>query len=214
MQVAFLVYEGLTCLDLIGPYEVWNVTPGVDVSFVAKRPGEVRVDSRAFGIVVDQALEDVPAPDVFVIPGGMEGTFAAAADEEILAWVRAAHATARLTTSVCTGSLILGAAGLLQGKRATTHWAAVPMLEQYGALYTADRVVEEGNILTAAGVSSGIDMALTAVACLVGEPTARAVQLGIEYDPQPPFDAGSPDKAGEETVRLAMAALAGNAGSD
>jgi len=207
MQVAFLAYEGLTCLDLIGPYEVLNATPGADVVFVAKRKGELRVDSKAFGIVVDNAFADVPHPDVFVIPGGMEGTFAALADDETLAWVREAHSKAELTTSVCTGSLILGAAGLLEGKRATTHWAAAAMLEPYGASYTAERVVEAGDIVTAAGVSSGIDMALAVVARLFDERTARAVQLGIEYDPQPPFDSGSPDKAGAEIKELAMAAL-------
>jgi len=207
MQVAFLAYEGLTCLDLIGPYEVWNAAPDTEVVFVARRPGEIRVDSRAFGLVVDHALADVPRPDVFVVPGGMEGTFAAAADEEILAWVREAHAHARLSTSVCTGSLILGAAGLLRGKRATTHWAAAALLEQYGATYAKERVVEDGDLLTAAGVSAGIDGALTAVARLFDDSTARAVQIGIEYDPQPPFDAGSPEKAGEAIVQLAMSAL-------
>lgn len=207
MQIAFLAYEGLTCLDLIGPYEVFNTTPGADVVFVNKKKGEIRVDSKAFGIVVDNALAEVPHPDVFVIPGGLEGTFAAAADEEILAWVREAHAHSTLSTSVCTGSLILGAAGLLEGKQATTHWAAKPMLENYGATYTPDRVVPEGKIITAAGVSSGIDMALTAVGQLFGEEIAKAVQLGIEYDPQPPFDAGSPEKAGQKIQELALQAL-------
>lgn len=211
MQIAFLAYEGLTCLDLIGPYEVFNATPGADVVFVNKTKGEIRVDSKAFGIVVDKALADVPHPDVFVVPGGLEGTFAAAADEEILAWVREAHAHATLSTSVCTGSLILGAAGILDGKPATTHWAAKAMLENYGVTFTADRVVPHGNIITAAGVSSGIDMALAAVARLFDEDTAKAVQLGIEYDPQPPFDAGSPDKAGPKIQELALQALTGGA---
>ena len=188
---------------------MFNSTPGADVILVAKKKGELRPDSKAFGIVVDHALSDVPHPDVFVVPGGIEGTFAAAADEETLAWVREAHAHATLSTSVCTGSLILGAAGLLTGKRATTHWAAQAMLEQYGATYTADRVVLEGDIVTAAGVSSGIDMALTAVARLFDEDTAKAVQLGIEYDPQPPFDTGSPQKAGARIQALAMQALGG-----
>ncbi len=209
MQIAFLAYEGLTCLDLIGPYEVFNATPGADVVFANTRKGEIRVDSKAFGIVVDHALADVPQPDVFVVPGGIEGTFAAAANEEILAWVREAHAHTTLSTSVCTGSLILAAAGILEGKRATTHWAAKAMLEQAGVAYTADRVVADGKIITAAGVSSGIDMALTAVAQLFDEDTAKAVQLGIEYDPQPPFDAGSPDKAGPKIQELALQALGG-----
>jgi transcriptional regulator GlxA family with amidase domain len=209
MKIAMLVYEGLTALDLIGPYEVLNALPGSEVVFVAKQPGELRVDSGVFGIVVDHGLSDLPRPDVFVVPGGIAGTFAAAQDEEILGWVREAHAHSTYSTSVCTGSLILGAAGLLKGKRATTHWAAVPMLEQYGATYTADRVVEEERIVTAAGVSSGIDMALRLAERLSDGKTARAVQLGIEYDPQPPFDAGSPEKAGAEIVELARVVLGG-----
>ena len=208
MQVAFLVYEGLTTLDLIGPYEVINAVPGWEVRFVAKQAGEVRVDSKAFGITVDNALADVAQPDIFVVPGGIEGTFAAAGDEEILDWVRKAHETSKWSTSVCTGSLILGAAGVLTGKRATTHWGATAMLEQYGAEFTSQRVVEDGKVMTAAGVSSGIDMALTLVGRIEGDDTARAVQLAIEYDPQPPYDAGSPEKAGPAIVELAMAALA------
>lgn len=208
MQVAFLVYEGLTTLDLIGPYEVINAVPGWEVRFVAKQAGEVRVDSKAFGITVDNALADVAQPDIFVVPGGIEGTFAAAADVEILDWVRKAHETSKWSTSVCTGSLILGAAGVLRGKRATTHWGATAMLEQYGAEFTSQRVVEDGKVMTAAGVSSGIDMALTLVGRIEGDDTARAVQLAIEYDPQPPYDAGSPEKAGPAIVELAMAALA------
>ena len=207
MKVAMLAYEGLTCLDLIGPYEVFNATPGLEPVFVNKTKGEIRVDSKAFGIVVDQSLSDLPHPDVFVVPGGLEGTFAAAGDEEILAWVREAHAHSKLSTSVCTGSLILAASGILEGSRATTHWAAKDMLENYGVRYTQERVVREGKIITAAGVSSGIDMALTAVAELVDEDTAKAVQLGIEYDPQPPFDSGSPDKAGPKLQELALQAL-------
>ncbi len=207
MQIAFLVYEGMTTLDLIGPYEVLNLVPEADVRFVAKQTGELRVDSKAFGIVVDHALADVARPDVFVVPGGRAGTFAAAQDDAILSWVREAHEHTSWTTSVCTGSLILGAAGILQGKRATTHWAAASMLEDHGASYSADRVVEDGKVITAAGVSSGIDMALGLVARLTDDDTARAIQLGIEYDPQPPFDAGSPEKAGPHVIELAMAAL-------
>ncbi len=207
MQIAFLVYEGLTSLDIIGPYEVLARIPDAEVRFVAKRAGEVSVDTGAFAFRTKHAIADVPRPDVFVVPGGTAGTFAAARDEEILRWVRQAHAHSTYTTSVCTGSLILGAAGLLEGLEATTHWAAKSMLEQYGARYTEKRVVVAGKIVTAAGVSSGIDMALRLVEKIGGEELARVTQLAIEYDPQPPFDAGSPAKAGEATVASALARL-------
>ena len=207
MQIAFLIYEGLTALDIIGPYEVLCRLPDADVRFVAKRAGEVSVDTGAFSIRARHGLADVPRPDVFVIPGGMAGTFAAAQDEEILSWVRGAHAHSRFSTSVCTGSLILGAAGLLKGVDATTHWAARALLESNGAIYTEERVVRRERIVTAAGVSSGIDMALYLMAELAGEDIARATQLAIEYDPQPPFDSGSPSKAGSEIVQLALTEL-------
>jgi putative intracellular protease/amidase len=188
MQIAFLIYEGLTALDIVGPYEVLSQIPDADVRFVAKRPGSVTVDSGAFSIGTDHKLADVPRPGVFVIPGGVAGTFAAARDPEILDWVREAHAHSRYSTSVCTGSLILGAAGLLKNTNATTHWAA--------------------KIITAAGVSAGIDMALYLMAELVGPDLAKVAQLSIEYDPSPPFDAGSPAKAGDAIVQRALAEFA------
>jgi len=204
MQIAFLIYEGLTALDIIGPYEVFNQIPGADVRFVAKQPGSIRVDSGAFSIGVDHKLADVPRPDVFVVPGGIAGTFAAAKDPEILDWVREAHAGSRYSTSVCTGSLILGAAGLLKDSDATTHWAAKTLLEQTGATYTEQRIVVSDKIVTAAGVSAGIDMALYVMGKLVGPELAKLAQLSIEYDPEPPFDAGSPAKAGEAIVQRAL----------
>ena len=204
MQIAFLIYEGLTALDIIGPYEVLNQIPSADVRFVAKQPGPIRVDSGAFSIGTDHKLADVPRPDVFVVPGGVAGTFAAAKDPEILEWVREAHAHSRYSTSVCTGSLILGAAGLLKDSNATTHWAAKAFLEQTGATYTEERVVVAGRIVTAAGVSAGIDMALYVTAELVGPDIAKLAQLSIEYDPDPPFDAGSPAKAGDAIVQRAL----------
>ena len=204
MQIAFLIYEGLTALDIIGPYEVFNQIPGVDVRFVAKQPGSIRVDSGAFTIGVDHGLSDVQRPDVFVVPGGIAGTFAAAKDPEILNWVREAHVGSRYSTSVCTGSLILGAAGLLKESNATTHWAAKALLEQTGARYTEKRVVVADKIITAAGVSAGIDMALYVMGKLVGPELAKLAQLSIEYDPEPPFDAGSPAKAGDAIVQRAL----------
>ncbi|MBW2494294.1 MAG: DJ-1/PfpI family protein [Deltaproteobacteria bacterium] len=204
MQIAFLIYEGLTALDIIGPYEVLSQIPGADIRFVAKRSGPIVVDSGAFSIGTEHKLADVPRPDVFVIPGGIAGTFAAAKDPEILDWVREAHAHSRYSTSVCTGSLILGAAGLLKDANATTHWAAKTLLEQTGATYTEERIVVAGKIITAAGVSAGIDMALYLTAELVGPDLAKLAQLSIEYDPAPPFDAGSPAKAGDAIVQRAL----------
>jgi putative intracellular protease/amidase len=204
MQIALLIYEGLTALDIIGPYEVLNQIPEVDLRFVAKKPGSIRVDSGAFTIGTEHGLADVPHPDVFVVPGGVAGTFAAAKDSAILDWVREAHEKSRYSTSVCTGSLILGAAGLLKDLRATTHWAAKSLLEQTGAIYTEERVVAADKIVTAAGVSAGIDMALYLMAELVGPDLAKLAQLSIEYDPEPPFDAGSPAKAGDALVKRAL----------
>jgi len=208
VQIAFLVYDGFTALDIVGPYEVFNQIPDVDIRFVAKRSGSIRVDSGAFSIGVAHELVSVPRPDVFVIPGGLTGTFAAAKDPEILAWVREAHAGSRHSTSVCTGSLILGAAGLLKGSIATTHWAAKELLEQTGATYSEKRVVDAGRIITAAGVSAGIDMALYVVGRLFGPELAKLAQLSIEYDPEPPFDAGSPAKAGDAIVQRVLRELA------
>jgi transcriptional regulator GlxA family with amidase domain len=204
MQIAFLIYEGLTALDIVGPYEVLSQIPDADVRFVAKRPGPIKVDSGAFSIGTDHKLADVPRPEVFVVPGGLAGTFAAAKNPEILDWVCEAHAHSRYSTSVCTGSLILGAAGLLKGTNATTHWAAKTLLEQTGATYTEERVVVADKIITAAGVSAGIDMALYLMAELVGPELAKVAQLSIEYDPDPPFDAGSPAKAGDAIVQRAL----------
>lgn len=207
MKIALLLYDGLTTLDIVGPYETLCRLPGVDLVFVAKTAGEVRVDTGRLGLVADHALADVANPDVVVVPGGGRGTLAAAADAEILDWLRAAHEGTRFTTSVCTGALVLGAAGLLEGLRATTHWAAREMLDGYGARYQEERIVREGRIMTAAGVSAGIDMGLLLAAELAGEDVAKATQLAIEYDPQPPFDCGSRAKASDEIVALALAAL-------
>ena len=208
LRIAFLVYEKLTVLDLIGPYEVLHRLPETESVFVALEPRAYAVESGLFTIGVPASLGEVPEPDILVIPGGGEGTMAAAANEEILAWVRHAHSRSLWTTSVCTGSLILSAAGILAGKRATTHWAAREMLGEGGATFTAERVVEDGRIITAAGVSSGIDMALVLAAKLRGDAVAQALQLGIEYDPQPPFDSGAIDKASEEVRALAYSVLA------
>ena len=207
MQIAILIFDGLTALDAIGPYEALRSVPGWEVRFAALEAGEVRADSGALGLVADAALEDVPDPDVVLVPGGA-GNRPLMKDGRVLTWLRDADRSTRWTTSVCTGSLLLGAAGLLEGSRATCHWLYLDRLREFGAQPAAERVVEDGKLMTAAGVSSGIDMALRLIAREAGDEMAQAVQLAIEYDPQPPFDAGSPAKAPQPIVELVSAAAA------
>lgn len=204
LRVAILAFDGLTLLDAVGPYEVMRSVPGWEVSFVAPEAGPQRTDSGVTAIVAERAIEELPDPDIVLVPGG-EGNRVLLDDERVLGWLREADRGSRWTTSVCTGSLVLGAAGLLQGREATSHWIYLDRLRDYGAEPTARRVVRDGRIWTAAGVSSGIDMALALVAEETGPEVAQAVQLAIEYDPQPPFDAGSPQKAPAEIVELVRA---------
>ncbi len=199
MQIAFLLFDRLTCLDAIGPYEVLHRVPDAEVVMVAPEPGEQRDEKGLTAIVADHSLDEVTQPDVLVIPGGY-GTRALMHDDTVLDWVRGVHAHSQYTTSVCTGSLVLAAAGILDGIPATSHWLALDIIKEYGAIATGERVVESGKVISAAGVSSGIDMALTLAAKLADERTAQAIQLQIEYDPKPPFDAGSPDKAPQDLV--------------
>ena len=196
IRIAIPVFPRLTALDAIGPYEVLQRVPTIDVTFVGHERGEVRTENGMLGLTADAAFEELPDPDVIVFPGGV-GSRPLQHDEHVLAWLREAHGGSRLTTSVCTGSLVLGAAGLLDGLSATTHWACYGELAAHGARPTSERVVEhlERRIITAAGVSSGIDMALRLVELLVDETAARAAQLMIEYDPQPPFNSGSVAKS-------------------
>ncbi len=194
MDIAILLFDRITALDAVGPYEVLSRIPEATVTFVATRPGTLRTDTGALGLVADAALTDLPRPDVVLIPGG-PGQVDAERDEAVLHWVRTAHETSTWTTSVCTGSLVLGAAGVLDGKRATTHWLGLDQLSRHGAIPVSERVVVDGKVVTAAGVSSGIDMALTLTAEIGGADLAQIIQLGIEYDPQPPFDSGSEAKA-------------------
>lgn len=201
MQVAIPLFPRFTALDAIGPYEVLQRIPSIDVTFVGHERGEVRSENGMLGITVDATFEEIPSPDVVVFPGGV-GTRPLVHDERVLSWVRAAHESSKFTTSVCTGSLVLGGAGLLNGLTATTHWACYPELEATGATPTAQRVVEhlDERIITAAGVSSGIDMALRLLELLVDRTAAQASQLMIEYDPQPPFDCGAVTKCSDEIV--------------
>ena len=201
MQVAIPLFPKFTALDAIGPYEVLQRVPSLDITFVGHQRGEVRSDNGMLGVTLDATFEDRPRPDVIVFPGGV-GTRPLVHDARVLHWLRSAHEGTRFTTSVCTGSLVLAAAGLLPGLAATTHWACYAELEALGARPTAQRVVEhpDRRIITAAGVSSGIDMALRLLELLVDRTAAEAAQLMIEYDPRPPFDCGSIAKSRDEVM--------------
>ena len=201
LQAVIPLFPKFTALDGIGPYEILQRTPDIDVTFVGHERGEVRSENGFLGITRDATFEDFPHPDLIVFPGGI-GTRAMVDDHRVHDWLRTAHETTRFTTSVCTGSLVLGYAGLLNGLSATTHWAAYSDLEATGASPTGTRVVEhlDERIITAAGVSSGIDMALRLMELLFDRTAAEACQLMVEYDPQPPFDAGAVDKVGPEVM--------------
>lgn len=204
-EVAILLHDGVTALDAIGPYEMLRGIPGAEVKFVAKTPGPVRVDSGFLSLVAGHSFDEVPGPDVVLVPA-LDPS--AMRDEEVLSWLRSAHETSGWTTSVCAGSLVLGAAGLLGGLRATGHWATKDVLESFGATYSpGERYVRQGKIVTAAGVSAGIDMGLYLAGEIAGAKEAQAIQLMTEYDPEPPFDAGSLAKAPPEVVELALARL-------
>jgi transcriptional regulator GlxA family with amidase domain len=207
MQTAILLYDEMTVLDAIGPYDVFRSVPGWEVRFVGKEKGEVRDETGQLGITADHSLDEVKEADIVLVPGGA-GSRPLMNDDEVLSWLRAVDETTKWTTSVCTGSLILAAAGLLEGRRATGHWLFLEPLGQLGADPVGGRWVEDGKMITAAGVSAGIDMALHLVGRELGPEMAQAVQLGIEYDPQPPFDAGSPQKAPAAIVE-AVTAVAG-----
>jgi putative intracellular protease/amidase len=204
MNVAILVYQSFTALDAIGPYEVLSRLPEASLTFVAEEAGPVRTDNGILTLLVESSIDDIEPPDIVLVPGG-PGEVAARAGGAVLDWLRSVHETSTWTTSVCTGSLILAAAGLLRGRRATSHWLALEQLGRLGAVPVAERVVFDGRLVTAAGVSAGIDMALTLAARIAGDQVAQAIQLGIEYDPQPPFDSGSPAKAPADVVELLRA---------
>jgi transcriptional regulator GlxA family with amidase domain len=201
MHVAIPLFPRFTALDGIGPYEVLQRIPDLDITFVGHDRSVIRSDNGFLGIEADATFEEIPHPDIIVFPGGV-GTRTLMHDERVLDWVRTAHATTTFTTSVCTGALVLGAAGLLDGLTATTHWSVLDNLADLGAIPTSERVVEhlDRRIITAAGVSAGIDMALRLVEVLFDRIAAEASQLMIEYDPQPPFDAGSTHKVGDAVM--------------
>ncbi len=206
-QIAFVAYPGFTALDMIGPYEVLRNLPGAEVRFVWHESGPITADSGVLVIGATHSLTETPSPDLILVPGG-PSTPVHARDEALLDWLRQAHQTATWTTSVCSGSVILAAAGLLTGRRATSHWLTVPALKAFGAIPVGDeRIVREDNLVTCAGVSAGLDLALWLAGEIGGEGRARAIQLAIEYDPQPPFDSGHLSKASATTKAAATALL-------
>nr|WP_090276458.1 DJ-1/PfpI family protein [Mycolicibacterium komanii]CRL69842.1 transcriptional regulator containing an amidase domain and an AraC-type DNA-binding HTH domain protein [Mycolicibacterium komanii] len=206
-QIAIMVYPGYTALDFIGPYDVLRNLPDAEVRFVWHEPGPIEADSGVLLIGATHSFDETPSPDIILIPGGLT-SFEHARDERVLDWVRKAHETSAWTASVCSGSVILAAAGLLDGRRATSHWMALPMLKPFGVETVSDqRVVHEGKIVTAAGVSAGIDLGLWLFGQIAGEAKAKAVQLVIEYDPQPPYDSGHMSKASAATKATASTFL-------
>ena len=210
MDIAIPLFDRLTALDAIGPYEVLSRVPGATVHFVAAEPGPVRTDNGMLALVADRRFDELPSPEIVVVPGGI-GVRGLLHDPQLIPWIQGAHATSEWTTSVCTGALLLGAAGVLEGLDATTHWGEHERLTEFGARPTGRRVVEEGKVITAAGVSAGIDMALTLAARIAGDEVAQAIQLVTEYDPQPPFKAGSLETAPQEIVALVRRELSARA---
>jgi transcriptional regulator GlxA family with amidase domain len=207
MQITILLFDGFDAQDAVGPYEVLRWVPGAEVVFVATARGPQRTERGPLTLLADRTLAEVARPDVVVVPGG-PGEVRARSEPAILSWLRRVHETTTWTTSVCNGALLLGAAGILAGKRAVTHWTLMEELARFGATPTPERYVFDGKVVTAAGVSAGIDMALALAARLAGGQIAQAIQLGIEYDPHPPFDTGSPATAPPEIVEMVRATLA------
>ena len=205
MQIAIGLYPGFTALDAIGPYQVLTQVPGVDVVLCAAQRGRLSDDNGLLHLEVEHTFDEVTAPDVTLVPGGFITRRLARDRDPIVGWLAAAHETTAHTTSVCTGALLLGAAGILDDLDATTHWFAYDELARYGARPTEQRVVRQGKVWTAAGVSAGIDLALALVGEVWGPEVAQASQLGIEYDPQPPYDSGAPSKAAPEVLELVRA---------
>lgn len=212
MQIAIPIFPAFTALDAIGPYEVLQRLPEAEVVFCSEERGPIRTEQGMLAIVADRALSEVPEPDVVVVPGGSGTRHMLDPDDPYVHWIASVHEATTWTTSVCTGSTLLAAAGVLHGTDASTHWAARGLLDQLGAVSVPDRVVERGKVMTAAGVSSGIDMALRLAERIAGARVAEAIQLGIEYDPDPPFDSGSLEKASPEVLETCGVALAAEDG--
>lgn len=206
MDIVFVVFNRITALDAVGPYEVLSRLPGARVTFTAPVAGAVCTDNGSLGLVADAGIDDVASCDLLVVPGGF-GTRALERDARVLEWLRAIDRTTKITATVCTGSLLAAAAGLLAGKRANTHWAYRERLAALGAIPVAERVVRDGKYASAAGVSAGIDLALALAVELAGADVAAMIQLGIEYDPAPPLDRGDAATAPPELRNAVLARL-------
>jgi putative intracellular protease/amidase len=214
MNIVIYLYNGLTVLDAVGPYEVLSRLPDANVRFVAREKGFIISDTHFLKLVAEYDISEIQSADILVIPGSVIGFIRESKDASVLNWIQQIHQTTTWTTSVCSGSVILAAAGILKGKKATSHWGTLAMLSDYGAIPTSERYIQEGKIITAQGVSAGIDMALFLVSQIVGLEKAKAYQLFIEYDPNPPFDAGTIRKADVATISLAKKMLGKEAQKD
>ncbi|NOK58171.1 MAG: putative intracellular protease/amidase [Chloroflexi bacterium AL-N10] len=201
--VAILIYPGFTALDMIGPYDVLATLPDTKVHLVAETSDLVMTDTGILGVQPTATMADISTPDVFLVPGG-PGTMAVLENKQVLEWIKTVHETSTWTTSVCTGSLILGAAGLLEGLIATTYWASQQFSDRFGATFVAERYVQEGKIVTAAGVSAGVNMVIFLASQLADDEIAQVIELALEYDPTPPFGTGSISKATEKIANLAL----------
>ncbi len=206
MDVAILIYPDMTALDALGPYEVLSRLPDARVRFVAREKGPITADTGMLTIQAEAGISEIDRADVLLIGGGpASGVGAVMQDAPTLEWVAKMHEHSRYTVSVCTGSWILGAAGVLQGKRAGCHWLGLEALAQFGAEACSDRVVVDGKLWTAGGVTSGIDMALAFAAEVAGDDYAQMVQLALQYDPKPPFAGGTPETAPKHILELVQA---------
>jgi putative intracellular protease/amidase len=214
MDIVIYIYNGLTALDAVGPYEVLSRLPNANVKFVAKEKGVIVTDTHFLKLVAEYDISEIDKADILVIPGSVVGFIREAKDKELLSWITKINLTSTWTTSVCSGSIILAATGLLKDKKATSHWGVIHLLKEYGSIPTSERYIQEDKIITAQGVSAGIDMSLYLASQIVGIEKAKAYQLFIEYDPKPPFDSGNVNQADLATVELAKKILGKEAKKD
>lgn len=203
MKIAFYIYNGMTMLDAIGPYEVLRSIRNAEVFFVAQKKGEIKVDSGFVHLNAKYDIDDIKSADILVVPGSTITFIREMKNKKVLKWIKEIDKTTKWTTSVCSGSIILAATGLLNGLKATSHWKPIDLLKNFGAIPTRERFIEQGKFITAAGVSAGIDMALHLSNKIVGEMETKAIQLAIEYDPNPIYDSGNFSTASKETIKMA-----------